>query len=315
MPPPTDRQNLDYVFRSAISGGVAGCAAKTLIAPLDRVKILFQTKNPEFQQWAGTLLGLPRSIRYITRTEGVFGLLRGHSATLLRVFPYAAVKFVAYEQIRGVIISTNDHETHVRRFLTGSLAGLCSVLFTYPLDVIRVQIAYRGNEFQEHRLFHTVRAILEEDGGSKKILNLYSGFFPTLLGVIPYAGVSFLAHDILHDIFRNEWLHSYAVNWQARTSRITGKKPLHNWAQLIAGGLSGVLAQTSAYPLEVVRRRMQVAGITKSKLTLMNTVKAIYAEGGIRAFFVGLSIGYMKIAPMFACSFLVYERMKTICRI
>lgn len=48
-----DPHSLDYVVRSGLAGGIAGCAAKTLIAPMDRVKILFQTGNPEFSQWAG----------------------------------------------------------------------------------------------------------------------------------------------------------------------------------------------------------------------------------------------------------------------
>lgn len=37
------------------------------------------------------------------------GLYQGHSVTLLRIFPYAAIKFVAYEQYRAVkyLIKTN----------------------------------------------------------------------------------------------------------------------------------------------------------------------------------------------------------------
>jgi solute carrier family 25 (mitochondrial carrier protein), member 16 len=68
----------DQVIRSGIAGGVAGCVvctlccllvvapevhltgdvyipsqAKTVVAPLDRVKILFQASNPEYQKYAG----------------------------------------------------------------------------------------------------------------------------------------------------------------------------------------------------------------------------------------------------------------------
>lgn len=47
------KQNIDYVLRSLVAGGVAGCVAKSVIAPLDRVKILFQTNNPHFQRHSG----------------------------------------------------------------------------------------------------------------------------------------------------------------------------------------------------------------------------------------------------------------------
>lgn len=89
--------------------------AKTAIAPLDRVKILFQTSNADFRKFAGEYTwcralalpsgspaGLLHATAQIYRTGGVRGLLQGHSATLLRVFPYAGIKFMFYDWIEKV---------------------------------------------------------------------------------------------------------------------------------------------------------------------------------------------------------------------
>jgi solute carrier family 25 (mitochondrial carrier protein), member 16 len=63
----------------------------------------------------------------IYRTTGVYGLFQGHSATLLRVFPYAAIKFVVYDQIRDRLIPSKAHEIWYRRIAAGSLAGKLSL--------------------------------------------------------------------------------------------------------------------------------------------------------------------------------------------
>jgi solute carrier family 25 protein 16 len=52
------------------------------------------------------------------------GLYQGHSATLLRIFPYAAIKFMAYEQLKSIMIPNKESETHLKKFLAGSLAGM-----------------------------------------------------------------------------------------------------------------------------------------------------------------------------------------------
>ena len=59
VPPPKKADNKkspEYVIKSLIAGGVAGCVAKSVIAPLDRVKILFQASKPEYMQYAGAFL-------------------------------------------------------------------------------------------------------------------------------------------------------------------------------------------------------------------------------------------------------------------
>lgn len=353
---------MEYVIRLGIAGGISGSAAKTLIAPLDRIKILFQTSNPEFIRYRGSFMGMLRAGQTIYANDGFQGLFQGHSVTLLRIFPYAAIKFVAYEQIRSLMIPNDSYENATRRFLAGSVSGLASVFFTYPLDLVRVRLAFEtpnllhnvpGHDhkafFSHHkgRLMSILSQVYNEHPPQRQsdplwirytreklptaavqFSNFYRGFGPTMLGMIPYAGVSFYVHDIVHDIFRSKPLAPYCVadpkqyatnmrvikmtknteNVSSRDSRV----PLRTYAQLFAGGLSGMLSQTAAYPFEVIRRRMQVSGVIKSGglLSFKQTVKLIFAENGVKGFYVGLTIGYMKVIPMVACTFFVYERCK-----
>lgn len=357
-----DKQSFEYVIRSGISGGIAGSAAKTLIAPLDRIKILFQTSNPDFLRYRGTFSGLFQAGSKIWINEGIYGLFQGHSVTLLRIFPYAAIKFVAYEQIRTLLIPNDQFETASRRIMAGSLSGLASVFFTYPLDLVRVRMAFETknlhheienhnhNAFMSHhrgRLMSIVKEVYNEHPPHRindptwlkylrnklpapivSISNFYRGFAPTILGMIPYAGVSFYTHDLIHDIFRSKPFAKYTmttIDLAQPSSKIIKKskdkehvnsrdsrKPLKAYAQLIAGGLAGLCSQTAAYPFEVIRRRMQVGGAVNQGrfLSFKDTMKIIFKESGFRGFYVGLTIGYMKVIPMGACSFYVYERCK-----
>lgn len=274
----------------------------------------------------------------IYKEDGARGLFRGHSATILRIFPYAAIKFLAYEQVRSVIIRGPEQETPLRRLLSGSLAGVTSVFFTYPLEVIRVRLAFETRKDSRSSLsdickriyneeppklriptstlpavvantFEAVQAIAPKSG----LANFYRGFSATMMGMLPYAGVSFLTHDTAGDILRHPLIARYTVLPKPASSSIDKPPPLRSWAELFAGGVAGLVSQTSAYPLEVIRRRMQVGGAVGDghRLRVGETARMIFREKGFMGFWVGLSIGYVKVVPMVAISFYVYERGKT----
>lgn len=272
------------------------------------------------------------------------GLFRGHSATLLKIYPYAAIKFVAYEQYRAFIVGSKAQETWGRRFTAGALAGVTSVFFTYPLEVIRVRLAFETKHrssslvdickkiYHEHPTPKATPGVPGSASGATQgvasaasataavlapqtgMINFYRGFSMTMLGMVPYAGISFLTHDTMGDLFRLRSVRKYTTLPRPANAPTDKPAPLRAWAELISGGISGAVSQTVSYPLEVIRRRMQVGGAVGDghRLRIGETVGLIFKERGLSGFFVGLSIGYVKIIPLSAVSFYTYERMKTV---
>lgn len=318
-----------------------------MVAPLDRVKILFQASNPQYAKYTGSWFGLSAAMKDIYHFEGPRGLFKGHSATLLRIFPYAAIKFLAYEQIRAVVITSQEQETPFRRLISGSLAGITSVFFTYPLELIRVRLAFEtknssrsslGDTFKQiynerisppstpgkpnatvssapvaataQTMYSTVNKVVPSSG----LANFYRGFSPTMLGMLPYAGMSFLTHDTVGDWLRLPGVARYTTipGSEGNNKKGTRRPQLTAAAELFSGAIAGLVSQTSSYPLEVIRRRMQVGGAVGDgrRLGIAETVRKISMESGSRGFFVGLTIGYIKVVPMVATSFFAYERFK-----
>jgi solute carrier family 25 (mitochondrial carrier protein), member 16 len=246
---------------------------------------------------------------------------------------------LAYEQFRAAIIPFRNKETPVRRFISGSLAGITSVFFTYPLEVIRVRLAFETKKDSRSSLSRICRqiygekprnvaapgngdvlnaSIVEQAAPRSGLVNFYRGFTPTLVGMLPYAGMSFLTHDTIGDLLRHPSIAQYTVlpSTALTGPRGPGRPPrrvqLTAPAELASGAIAGLVSQTASYPFEVIRRRMQVGGAVGDghRLKISETARMIWLERGWKGFFVGLTIGYVKVVPMVAVSFYAYERGK-----
>lgn len=267
-------------------------------------------------------------MRKIKQEQGFFGLYHGHSATILRIFPYAAVKYVAYDLLHNLLMPTSKDETRLRLFLAGSTSGVLSVFMTYPLELIRVRLAFDTKTKPQpgslrkivQKIYHEGAQTVTSDGlHESKLLNrfpifkFYRGFTSTVMGMIPYGGTSFLVYGRT-----KAWLYTLLLNRDAKGTPLTDRPPLFDInrtaVDLAAGALAGAVSQTVSYPFEVIRRRQQVGGILSPgrMISFSETVHWIYKSRGLGGFYVGLLIGYIKVVPMTAISFAVWSEMKRI---
>lgn len=283
--------NRDVVITSLIAGAVAGALAKTTIAPLDRTKINFQINKDVPYSFRAALLFLHKTYTH----EGFLALWRGNSATMARIIPYSAIQFTAHEQWKKLLQVDLHDDTKVRRFMAGALAGITSQSLTYPLDLARARMAVTD----KYSGYRTLREVFVKIWQCEGPRTLYRGYWATILGVIPYAGTSFFTYDTL----KKEYY------------KYTGDTSPNTVISLVFGATAGVIGQSSSYPLDIVRRRMQTTGVTAHcadrYLTIGTTLAKIYREEGfIRGFYKGLSMNWIKGPIAVGISFATYDHIR-----
>ncbi|KAF9159628.1 hypothetical protein DFQ26_006331 [Actinomortierella ambigua] len=282
------------------AGGIAGAVSRTVVSPLERMKILFQIQGPEPASYQGVI----PTLRKIWLEEGWLGFMRGNGTNVIRIVPYSAVQFASYEQFKKLLVdpATGMLDTP-RRLTAGALAGLTSVAFTYPLDIVRtrlsIQSAQVGGDLEAAKklpgIWQTMVTICKHEGG---ITGLYRGLGPTLTGVAPYVALNFQAYEVLRA-------------YLTPPGEVAPSVPV----KLLCGALAGSFAQTVTYPLDVLRRRMQVTNMSLVSYKYTSTwdaVRKIVRQEGVRGLYKGMIPNYLKVAPAISVSFVAYEQCKQI---
>jgi len=269
-----------------VAGGSAGAIARTCVAPIERVKIIFQVnKGGQYKSLGPQLV----------REEGILSLWKGNSAAVIRVIPYMSLTFLGYEKYNGLYSNVNS--LTLRHLMAGSSAGVTAVLITYPLDLVRARLAMQERNALKHQykgVFDALVTIPKRHGFAA----LYRGISPTLVGVAPYNGLKFAAYD--------------AIKYYSR--KFTGKteETLPVQFRLFAGGLAGLIAQTFTYPMDVLRRRMQTFdGVGSRYSSVTAGLREIVAEEGIRrGLYRGLTLNYLKTIPNVMIYMSLYDIFK-----
>lgn len=297
---PLGRSDAVRNAKNFVAGGVAGMAARTVIAPVERVKIIYQTRVTAGTLAAGEGWGVLLR-RVVVESggglKGVAAFWKGNSVAVIRVFPYLGVQLASNDYYRRLLQpvlgqwSSYSSQPFVaskemRNFLAGGGAGMTAVLTTYPLDLARARMALllEQGAVEMPTIWGTLRHVYHKEGS---LLALYSGAGISMTGAMLYCGLKFASYD-----------KSKALCKEYLVPDPDG--PTSYLHRAVSGGLAGVISQTFVYPFDVLRRRLQTGG-AEAKAKYPGTIRGLWRlyrdEGFFSGLYRGCSLNYMKTVP------------------
>lgn len=282
-----------------IAGGMAGCVSRTVVSPLERMKIIYQIQTPGSQNYKGIWPTLVK----MWKEEGWRGYMRGNGSNCLRIFPYSAIQFASYNIYKPYLMPAGETDLPVGlRLFAGGLAGVTSVAVTYPLDITRTRLSIQCADLsnltkaQQQNLpgmWGVMKDIYKLEGGFH---GLYRGIMPTIYGVAPYVGINFAVYESV----------------RKRFAEIEGGGEPTAVQKLASGAVSGAVAQFLTYPFDVLRRRFQVTSMMGNPYrNVWHACQVIMAREGLRGFYQGLAANLLKVVPSMSSSFLTFEMTRT----
>merc|ERR1712054_485547 len=257
-----------------LAGGVSAAVSKTIVAPIERVKLLLQVQYanpniPKEQQYNG----IGDCFSRVVAESGVFSLWRGNLANVIRYFPTQALNFACKDTYKKYLCPFNPKTEPVKFFMgnmaSGGAAGATSLCVVYPLDFARTRLAADVGDAEGKREFNGLVDCLKKIAQKDGMGGLYQGFGISVVGIIFYRASYFGLFDTGKILILGE------------------KKNL--MATFMLGQVVTVSAGIISYPLDTVRRRLMMTSGQGEKLYngTLDCFAKIYQKEGAKAFFKG----------------------------
>ncbi|KAF2724482.1 mitochondrial thiamine pyrophosphate carrier 1 [Polychaeton citri CBS 116435] len=299
------------------AGAVAGLISRFCIAPLDVLKIRLQLSYHSLSDPLDSSVNRHQPnrtrvwtvARDILKNEGITGFWKGNIPAEGLYLSYGAVQFLTYRSATQVLEAlSRDEQGHAQlrgstlSFVSGAIAGTAATTATYPLDLLRTRFAAQGTDRVYAGLIASIREITKHEG--------YAGFFrglPAGIGqIVPYMGLFFALYETFKPILAEVHL------------------PFSS-GDAVAGISASVLSKSAVFPLDTVRKRLQIQGPGRTRFVgglkmpsyekgVAKTLATIIKREGWRGLYRGLSVSLFKAAPTSAITMWSYERFMGIIR-
>ncbi|KAG6428151.1 hypothetical protein SASPL_112400 [Salvia splendens] len=278
--------------------------------------------------------GMLQATKDIFREEGLPGFWRVNVPALLMVMPYTAIQFTVLHKLKSFVSASSNSELlctcddkflcnvdplamrffyvfddalallscvlyaedHINispylLYVSGALAGCAATVGSYPFDLIRTLLASQG----EPKVYPNMRAAFSDILKKRGFRGLYAGLTPTLIEIVPYAGLQFGTYD---NFKPDDTLSSFQL--------------------FLCGLAAGTCTKAVCHPLDVVKKRFQVEGLQRDPRygarvehrayrNMYDALCQILHKEGWAGLYKGITPSIVKAAPAGTVTFVAYE--------
>ncbi|XP_034728792.1 calcium-binding mitochondrial carrier protein SCaMC-2-A [Etheostoma cragini] len=174
-----------------------------------------------------------------------------------------------------------------RHLVAGGGAGAVSRTFTAPLDRLKVMMQVYGSRTNNMCIMTGMMQMIKEGG----VKSLWRGNGVNVIKIAPESALKFMAYEKIKQLICSE------------------KETLSIVERFVAGSLAGVIAQSTIYPMEVLKTRLALRK-TGQYSGILNCAKQIFRKEGLAAFYKGYVPNMLGIIPYAGIDLAVYETLK-----
>ncbi|XP_055058770.2 solute carrier family 25 member 24, like [Misgurnus anguillicaudatus] len=280
----TQEESDPFVWGNFIlAAGLADAVSRTLTAPIDRLKTRLQV----FESKAVSL-----GFR-VLQTGGFRSMWQGNAVNVLKGTPQSTLQCFLYAQMRMYSLGDRDSLSVHQRFGLGCVSGAVAHAVFYPLEVLKVRL-----NLQMAGSYNGVLGCAKLIYQNESVAAFYRGFKPSILCMIPYAGVECAVHQSINNWFKAK-----------DPAQISDPKLfLISFAAFASG-------QATSYPLAVLRTQQQaqaVCATSPKPVTVLQGLIGIYETYGVRGFYNGMGVSFVRAVPCALLNYTLTSKFQTL---
>lgn len=267
------KKNRKASWKDSLAGGAAGAFSRTVMAPVERVKLLMQLRDRKYPSKTAI-----QTAKEVYREQGFLSFWRGNFPNVCRVAGTAAINFSALQVYKPFVaqrIPNSWNKKHIwTGFLSGGMAGATSTTLLYPMEFVRTRLAMDKGRNAAERIYKGTWDVIQKIGRSDGIGGFFQGYGIALTGGIIYRVMYLGGYDALKS---DLVMRDHDISWMER---------------LMLAQTVSLTAGTLAYPFDSVRRRMMMqAGQLRSERKYRNSIhcfRTVFKQEGPRGFYMGI---------------------------
>ncbi|KAI9084471.1 hypothetical protein K1719_033459 [Acacia pycnantha] len=191
----------------------------------------------------------------------------------------------------------------VGEFVSGALAGAMTKAVLAPLETIRTRMVVGVGS---KTIIGSFLEVIDQQGWQ----GLWAGNGINMLRIIPTQAIELSTFESVKrsmTSLQEKWKQNQGPKLQIGCINLNFSL---SWISpvAVAGAAAGIMGTLVCHPLEVLKDRLTVSPETYPNLGL--AVGKIYKDGGIGAFYSGISPTLIGMLPYSTCYYFMYETMK-----